>query len=539
MKSRRLIARGSYLQRKRTCKHISDFRQPLEEKSRYTRDTAGKMRADSFSTLRQEEFARLDEQEHVYLDYTGAGLHSESSLQLHFSLLQSSLLGNPHSENPTSKLATDLVELARAQVLSFFNADPLQHDVIFTANASAGIKLVGESYPFGRSSRFAMLADNHNSVVGIREFARRSGANITCLPLDEELRATPNISSRLRQRVNKRANNLFAYPAQSNFSGVKHPLHLVDVAHELGYDVFLDASAFVPTNRLDLSVVRPDFVCMSFYKMFGFPTGIGALIARKEALQKLRRPWFAGGTIQFASIQNDMHLLEEGHAGFEDGTVNFLGIPAVSTGLHFLQNVGIERIRDHVAELTEQLLSGLLSLRHHNGLPMVEIYGPKTMDMRGGTVNFDVFDCTGVKVDPRKVETAANANKISLRTGCFCNPGAAEKVHAMDKGLVLRCMMRLSSGPGDFSVEKFSECVGNVYVGSIRVSVGVASSPRDIETFLIFLQSFCNDLGDESSNVSMSTFKHRNGRIRAKTKTGTGMKKWVRRRTEILFGEGS
>jgi hypothetical protein len=53
---------------------------------------------------------------------------------------------------------------------------------------------------------------------------------------------------------------LIAFPAQSNFSGVRHPLRLIDLAHSRGYDVLLDAAAYVPTRRLDLSAVHPDFV---------------------------------------------------------------------------------------------------------------------------------------------------------------------------------------------------------------------------------------------------------------------------------------
>ena len=74
--------------------------------------------------------------------------------------------------------------------------------------------------------------------------------------------------------------------------------------------------AFVPTNRLDLSKWHPDFVPMYFYKMFGYPTGVGCLIARKTALAKLSRPWFAGGTILFASVQAEDHILAEGEAAF-------------------------------------------------------------------------------------------------------------------------------------------------------------------------------------------------------------------------------
>jgi hypothetical protein len=125
---------------------------------------------------------------------------------------------------------------------------------------------------------------------------------------------------------------LFAFPAQSNFSGVRHQLSLVDLAHEHGYDVLLDAAAYVPSHRLDLSVVYPDFVPVSWYKMFGYPTGVGSPIVRRDALARLRRPWFAGGTISAVSVQGDWHAAADGEAGFEDGTPSFLNIPDVEFG---------------------------------------------------------------------------------------------------------------------------------------------------------------------------------------------------------------
>ena len=78
-------------------------------------------------------------------------------------------------------------------------------------------------------------------------------------------------------------------PAQSNFSGVQHPLEWTQQAHAHGWDVLLDAAAFVPTNRLDLGRWHPDFVALSVYKMFGWPTGVGCLLARREALAKSLR----------------------------------------------------------------------------------------------------------------------------------------------------------------------------------------------------------------------------------------------------------
>ena len=230
---------------------------------------------------------------------------------------------------------------ARDAVLRFLDASPDEYVVIFTSNASAALKLVGESFPFTTGCRLLLTADNHNSVNGIRQFARSRGADVTYLPLRvPDLRLdSADVVAALGQAPAGR-DNLFAYPAQSNYSGVRHPLDWVDEAHAQGWAVLLDASAFVPTNRLDLSRRHPDFVAISWYKVFGYPTGIGSLIVRREALARLRRPWFAGGTIGVASVVVPRHTLGDGVIGFEDGTIDYLGLPAIEIGLRYLASVG-------------------------------------------------------------------------------------------------------------------------------------------------------------------------------------------------------
>ena len=94
--------------------------------------------------------------------------------------------------------------------------------------------------------------------------------------------------------------------------------------------MLVDAAAFVPTNRFDVAPCRPDFVTCSFYKMFGFPTGVGCLLMRRDRHGvRWHRPWFAGGTITIASVQGDGHYLHDDEAAFEDGTVDYLNLPAV------------------------------------------------------------------------------------------------------------------------------------------------------------------------------------------------------------------
>ncbi|MCB0114511.1 MAG: aminotransferase class V-fold PLP-dependent enzyme, partial [Caldilineaceae bacterium] len=375
--------------------------------------------------LRMREFARLDRQGHVYLDYTGGGLYAERQLAQHMQMLQEGVFGNPHSHNPTSLAMTELVEATRAYVLSYFNADLAEYVAIFTANASGALKLVAESYPFEAGSTYVLTADNHNSVNGVREFARAHKAKVVYLPATRpEMRLDEATVQAALEDVDPQKPNLFAYPAQSNYTGVQHGLAWIEKAQALGWDVFLDAAAFAPTNRLDLSQVHPDFVSLSFYKIFGYPTGIGCLLARRTALAKLHRPWFAGGTVAIASVQGDGHFLAEGEAAFEDGTVNYLMIPAVEIGLRFIEEIGIDTIHQRVMCLTEWLLQALTSLRHSSGQQLARIYGPLTADRRGGTITMNFVDANGEVFDVERIEELANVLNISLRTGCFCNPGA-------------------------------------------------------------------------------------------------------------------
>ncbi len=443
-------------------------------------------RTHTIDALREREYSRLDRLGHIYLDYTGGGLYADSQVRQHHELLTNNIFGNPHSLNPTSLAATELVESARQYVLKFFNASPDEYICIFTQNASGALKLVGEAYPFGKGCHYLLTFDNHNSVNGIREFARIKGADVTYIPLMlPDMRVDDAmLDSYLNQGTGGCA-NLFAYPAQSNFSSVLHPLDWIEMAHAKGWDVLLDAAAFAPSNRLDLGRVKPDFVPLSFYKMFGYPTGVGALLARKAVLGKLHRPWFAGGTITVASVQGDKYYLAEGPAAFEDGTVDYLNIPAVEIGLKHLESIGIQTIHERVRCLTGWMLDSLLDMRHANGKPLVRVYGPLVTEMRGGAVTANFFDKDEKPIDIRVIEKQANEHNISLRTGCFCNPGAGEIALQISKMELAACFSQPQIAQR-LTYDDFRLCIDDKASGAVRISVGLVSNFEDIQALLRF-----------------------------------------------------
>jgi molybdenum cofactor sulfurtransferase len=441
--------------------------------------------------LRRTDYARLADGGHVYLDYTGGGLYAESQLREHMRLLESGVFGNPHSINPTSAASTALVERARAYLLEFFNASPEEYVAIFTPKATGALRLVGEAYPFQPGDRFLLTFDNHNSVNGIREFAHARGAETTYVPsVALDLRLDEELLPRYLSDTIGDHHNLLAYPAQSNFSGVHHPLGWIEQAQSHGWDVLLDAAAYVPTNRLDLSIWHPDFVALSFYKMFGWPTGVGCLLARRDALAKLERPWFSGGTIVAAFVQRQYYQSAPGSAHFEDGTVNYLNLPAVEIGLRFLDRVGIETIHARVAALGALLLDSLGTLRHSDGSPAATIYAPRSWQRRGATIAFNFLHPDGRVVDERYVDRVARDHNISLRTGGFCNPGVGELAFTISR----ETLVGGEFGEG-MTLEDYIRQIGLPSGGAIRASLGLVSNLADLRRFTEFASEFV-DLTD-------------------------------------------
>jgi selenocysteine lyase/cysteine desulfurase len=377
-----------------------------------------------------------------------------------------------------------LIDEARETIINHFNAH--DYHLVFTANASQALKIIGEGYPFEDNGHFLLLFDNHNSVNGIREYCRMKGAGHTYSPVNiEDLRINETLLAEYLAAFPDKQNKLFAMPAQSNVSGVKHSLKWVELAQEQGWDVLLDAAAYVPSNTLDLSEVQPEFISMSFYKIFGYPTGLGALLIKKSVFSKLHKNWFAGGTVKYVSVSSDNFFLAENYERFEDGTLNYLGIPALTIGFNFINRIGMEVINRRVTLLTAWLLEQLQALHHSNGDPLVHVFGPRDTNERGGTIIFNVFGNDGKPLPYLEVETAANSNNISLRTGCFCNPGIDEINNCLSSDELAGYFS--SHSGGDFA--DMIVALGRMR-GAIRISLGLASNFSDVYRFIIFLKRY-------------------------------------------------
>ncbi|TEB37662.1 methyltransferase type 11 [Coprinellus micaceus] len=447
-------------------------------------------------SLRRTDFARLERTGETYVDYMGGSLYPESLVKVHADFLNSVVLGNTHSISTSSKLSADCASEARAAVLSFFQAPP-DYTVIFTANATAALKIVAESYPFCGGSAYILAADSHNSVNGIREFALNRGARYAYIPATStggfDLAVAKNMLLRHRPRNKDLAPCLFALTAQSNISNTKTPLGMAEYASSLGYHVVLDAAALAPTSNFSLSDHPVDAMAISFYKMFGFPTGVGALIVKRSFLVELKRPWFSGGTVDVVQVPGSIVTrAAELHEQFEDGTINYLTLPAITDGLRFL-SAYLPFLPLRLSCLLRYLVSSLLQLRHDaNGKPVVQILSRRPgRRLRSVGQESDVgfvasllfLDPSGKMIPNSFVEHAATRRNISLRTGCVCNPGGAAAILGISEQ-----MTHLTPG---VTLHDFEDHVGRE-LGVVRVSLGLASNFDDVHNVIKFASLVAN-----------------------------------------------
>lgn len=424
---------------------------------------------DHFAAWRERELPQLAAEGLTYADYTGSALPPASLLRADTTRMLARTLGNPHSDHPASRRSGEDLDAARTALLTFLNAPGDEYCVVLTANASAALRLVGEAFPFGPDRELLLSADNHNSVQGIREFAGRRGAVVRYLPLTPELRLSPPTWGR---------GGLLAFPAQSNFSGVRHDLEWVAAARSAGYRILLDAAAFMPTADLDLTRVPADFVALSLYKLTGWPAGLGALVARRDALAELDRPWFAGGTVDWVSVAHRRHRLAAAPERFEDGTPAFLLAGAIAPALGLLVEAGRARLARQCRALTDRLLDGLDALRHPGGGPMVRLHGPGTTTDRGATVALSLLRTGGMPLPHWEVEREAGRRSLAVRGGCFCNPGCAEAAFDWPIDGVAGVLAKLGAG---FTIPGFAKALGGKPVGAVRLSFGLGSVAADVD----------------------------------------------------------
>ena len=404
----------------------------------------------------------------------------------------SNLYGNPHSASNASQLTTRRIEDVRLRLLELFNADPQEFDVVFVANATAGIKLVMDAFRDQENGFwYGYHRDAHTSLIGVREAATEHRCFATDAEVVDWIQQPTQEDGKVR---------LFAYPAQSNMNGRRLPLdwsqHIRAANNKGSTYTLLDAAALVSTSPLDLSKAEsaPDFTVLSLYKMFGFPD-LGALIVRQASAHAFdKRRYFGGGTVEMVvCLKEQWHAKKADslHERLEDGTLPIHSIMALDSAMavHKELFTSLERVSQHTSFLATKLYNELSSLRHVTGQGVCQIYKDPTSTYdnaatQGPIVAFNLRNETGGWVSNAEVEKLAAIKNFHLRTGGLCNPGGV----ASSLGLAPWEMHENFSAGQRCGNE--NDIMRGKPTGMVRVSLGAMSTLNDVDSFVAFVREF-------------------------------------------------
>ena len=324
--------------------------------------------------LRAREFARLDAGGHVYLDYTGGGLYARLAGPAPSGPARSRVLGNPHSANPTSLAATDLVEAARRHVLSFFHASPDEYCVDLhgqrqpRAQARRRVVPVRAAEPVPADLRQSQLGQRHPGVRPGARSARPATSRCcrrTCAPMPRR--------SVSRPRRARRVGAVACSPSRRNRTSPASSIRSTGSRwrRRRGWDVLLDAAAFVPDQpaRPRPLAARLRGRCRST-RCSGYPTGVGALArppprARETAPPVVRR----AARSRWRRCGADRHYLAPGRRGVRGRHAGLPQQPARrrTSASSFIESDGIDVIHRRVRAWRGGSSTRCSASRHDNG----------------------------------------------------------------------------------------------------------------------------------------------------------------------------
>eukprot|EP00930_Biecheleria_cincta_P082306 TRINITY_DN72063_c0_g1_i1.p1 TRINITY_DN72063_c0_g1~~TRINITY_DN72063_c0_g1_i1.p1 ORF type:complete len:791 (+),score=108.86 TRINITY_DN72063_c0_g1_i1:79-2451(+) len=459
--------------------------------------------------LVQDEFSHLSGRH--YLDYAGAAPVPNSVAK--FAADDMLRLGNPHSLNVPGRRAAKRIRSVRNLVTQKLIGNAEDYVCVFTSGATAALKLVADCFPWRSDSQFVSSIDSHDSARGIQNIALARGATAIQITLGRSPNSMEDVCLSSGQLA---AHHLFTFPGEDNITGARHDIAAwVQHTHRglLGdgrggrWHVCLDASKLLTCKRLILDPIhKPDFIVMSFYKIVGAPTGIGALLVRRTALPLLiqSKVYHGGGSAIVAATLEKKAKKRDGSAEsmvkqsgsdagaiLEDGTLPFQQISLLGHSLQWFLRLDLDQAQSHSWSLRDYAARSMAKICHGSGAPACIMYGPPPgtcSDEVGGTVAFNLLSSDGTVLNHHSVGLAALACGLDLRWGSFCNRAGLKHALETAHGTACQDLSDPCWEPADITGAR-----SGYLNGALRVSFGFASRFTDAQALIRFVEKITCD----------------------------------------------
>lgn len=302
-----------------------------------------------------------------------------------------------------SEESTALYEATRQSVAAFLHAE--NNEIIFTKNCTEGINLI--AYTWGQTNILkgdeiiVSALEHHANLVPWQELARRNGAIVRVIPLNDDLSLDMDAYRALLSEKTK----IVCVTALSNVLGIAPSLHeIIRQAHAVEAKVLIDGAQSSGHQKTDVKNLDCDFFVCSAHKMLG-PTGIGIVYGKKELLDVM--PPFLYGGDMIERVRQYESSYREAPWKFEAGTPNIADIIAFKYAIDFFAAIGMEKIQKHDEDLRAYAVE--LFSRY----TQVKIYCPKNAS--GGIMSFSVAG-----VHPHDIASIFDSQGVALRSGAHC-----------------------------------------------------------------------------------------------------------------------
>lgn len=298
--------------------------------------------------------------------------------------------------------ATDLYEHSREIIASFLNANT--DEIVFTRGASASLNLVAQSYGMTFLNEgdeiITSELEHHSNFMPWLNVEKVKGVKVKFVELTKEGRITvENFKKQLTAKT-----KLVALTYVSNVLGYVTPIkEIIEICHERGIIVSVDAAQAVPHMEIDVKDLDCDFLSLSGHKMCG-PSGIGVLYGKKELLDKMPPVEFGGDMAD--EVYKDSMTYKVAPFKFETGTPIIAGAIGLGEACLYLKKIGLDNIRKHEAKLARMAVEGLMAI---DG---VTVYNPS---VETGVVAFNING-----VHPHDAASIYDENGVCIRAGHHC-----------------------------------------------------------------------------------------------------------------------
>ena len=343
----------------------------------------------------------------VYLDNAATSQKPSSVIQSLVDYYEGYNANVHRGVHTLSMEATDKYEEAREKVAQFIGAETAE-SIIWTRNTSESINLVAYTWAqenIGEGDEIVLTPmEHHSNLVPWQKVARDKGARIRFIPMSDDYTLDlSDIGSIINQRT-----KLVSIVHVSNSIGTINPVQeLTKMAKRVGAAVLIDGAQSAPHMPVDVTKLGCDFFAFSGHKMLG-PTGIGVLYVKRDVLEHME-PFLRGGEMVLEVTYEDASW-NDLPMRFEAGTPNIADAIGLGAAIDYLNDIGMQNVRDHEKQLTQYALEAFKELEEE-----LILYGPVDMDVRGGIVSFH-----HPEVHPHDLGTILDGRGIAVRTGHHC-----------------------------------------------------------------------------------------------------------------------